>query len=140
MDGLAWVRMLKLATAMSLPAQFPGRDLIMLSAFAVVLGTLVVQGATIAPLIRWLGIPPDRSLNRDIEQARAVLDRVRDDMASDADDSEYARTLVDAQREVLHNLLSEQRIAHDAFGHLQEELDWRELSLSPHGDREIKET
>jgi len=34
-----------LATAFALPAQFPGRDLIVLSAFTVVLGTLVFQGS-----------------------------------------------------------------------------------------------
>jgi CPA1 family monovalent cation:H+ antiporter len=33
-----------LATAFALPPQFPGRDLIMLCAFCVVLGTLVIQG------------------------------------------------------------------------------------------------
>ncbi len=41
-----------LATALSLPSTFPERDLIVLSAFAVVLGTLVVQGLTLRPLIR----------------------------------------------------------------------------------------
>lgn len=131
---------LTMATAMSLPAQFPGRDVIVLSAFAVVLGTLVIQGATIAPMIRWLGIPPDVSLERDIKFARAILGQVGEDMATkEIDDIGHARKVVDAQREALQKLLSDHRIAQDTFKHLQEELDWRELSLTSHSDREIKE-
>jgi monovalent cation/hydrogen antiporter len=41
-------------TAFALPAQFPGRDLIVVCAFCVVLGTLVIQGLTLRPLLRLL--------------------------------------------------------------------------------------
>src|SRR5262245_57488556 len=44
-----------LATAFALPPGFPGRDLIVLSAFCVVLGTLVIQGFTLRPLLDRLG-------------------------------------------------------------------------------------
>ena len=40
-----------LAAAMALPPAFPYRDLIVLTAFAVVLGTLVIQGLTLKPLL-----------------------------------------------------------------------------------------
>ena len=40
-----------LAAAFALPEGFPYRDLILLTAFAVVLGTLVIQGLTLRPLI-----------------------------------------------------------------------------------------
>src|SRR5262249_14258998 len=49
-----------LAAAMALPVAtagaggFPYRDLIIFLTFAVILGTLVGQGLTLAPLIRWL--------------------------------------------------------------------------------------
>ncbi len=43
-----------LATAFALPASFPQRDLAVLTAFAVVLATLVLQGSTLVPLIRLL--------------------------------------------------------------------------------------
>jgi len=43
-----------LAAALALPVGFPGRDFILLATFAVILITVVVQGATLAPLIRWL--------------------------------------------------------------------------------------
>ena len=40
-----------LAAAYALPEVFPYRDLILLTAFAVVLGSLVIQGLTLRPLI-----------------------------------------------------------------------------------------
>lgn len=134
---------LTLATAMSLPPQFPGRDLVVLSAFTVVLGTLIVQGVTIAPLIRWLGIPPDTSLEREMQEARSILDRAD---ATGHETSRPGRTRaaerdhVRAQRHALNALRRDRRIADDVFRHLQEELDWRELSLSSRADREIHET
>src|SRR5262249_37417406 len=62
-----------LGTAFALPADFPGRDIIVLSAFAVVLGTLVLQGLTIAPLVRLLKIQPDTSLTRELPLGRATI-------------------------------------------------------------------
>lgn len=59
-----------LATAFALPQQFPRRDLIVLSAFTVVLGTLVVQGFTIRPLIALLRIEPDRSGDEEVSATR----------------------------------------------------------------------
>jgi CPA1 family monovalent cation:H+ antiporter len=129
---------LTLATAMSLPSDFPGRDLIVLSAFAVVLGTLVLQGATIAPLIRWLGIPRDTSLDRDVQFACSALESIpAGDLKKPSRDAE--RALVAAQRKALHALVLDGKIPEDAFRVLQEELDWRELSLTPHAQREIAE-
>src|SRR6195256_6190680 len=43
-----------LAAAMALPQGFPYRDLIALTAFSVVLGTLLIQGLTLKPLMRAL--------------------------------------------------------------------------------------
>jgi monovalent cation/hydrogen antiporter len=54
---LGWSGMrglITLATAFALPQQFPGRDLIVLCVFCVVLGTLVIQGFTLPPLMRLL--------------------------------------------------------------------------------------
>src|SRR5258708_20155124 len=63
------------ATALALPQQFPSRDVIVLSAFMVVLGTLILQGFTIRPLIALLRIAPDSSLDEEVSQARnAMLD------------------------------------------------------------------
>lgn len=43
-----------LAIALSLPDTMPGRDLILVAAFAVILVTVLGQGTTIGPLIRWV--------------------------------------------------------------------------------------
>lgn len=62
-----------LATAFALPADFPGRNLIVLTAFAVVLGTLIVQGLSMGPLIRFLKIAPDLSLEQEISHAKTQM-------------------------------------------------------------------
>ncbi len=62
-----------LATAYALPEGFPHRDLILLSTFAVVLGTLALQGLTLGPLIRLLKIEDDGALDREIKAAREAV-------------------------------------------------------------------
>ena len=59
-----------LAAALALPEEFPYRDLIVLTAFAVVFGTLVVQGLTLKPLIRLLRLEDDDPVGREVEAAR----------------------------------------------------------------------
>src|SRR5439155_18822470 len=62
-----------LATAFALPSTFPGRDLIVLSAFSVVLGTLVIQGFTLRPLLDRLGFEADDTVGRDISRGRVGI-------------------------------------------------------------------
>lgn len=57
---------LTIATASALPPSFPGRSLIVFAAFSVVLGTLVVQGFTIGPLLKLLRIEQDDSLKQEM--------------------------------------------------------------------------
>jgi len=64
-----------LAAALALPDEadggvFPYRGLIVLTAFAVVVGTLVVQGLTLAPLLRFLRLEDDDPVGREAERAR----------------------------------------------------------------------
>jgi CPA1 family monovalent cation:H+ antiporter len=67
-----------LAAALALPEKFPYRDLIVLTSFAVVIGTLVVQGLTLKPLMRLLKMPPDDLVGREVEDARRrALEAVR---------------------------------------------------------------
>jgi monovalent cation/hydrogen antiporter len=79
-----------LAAAFAIPetlangSPFPYRDLILLCAFAVVLGTLVLQGLTIKPLIRHLGLTDDDPVGREVRLGRthayqALLHAIRDD-------------------------------------------------------------
>ena len=71
-----------LATALALPQEFPSRDVIVLSAFIVVLGTLILQGFTIRPLIALLRIAPDASLDEEVSQTRnAMLDAALKELA-----------------------------------------------------------
>ncbi|MDQ2870698.1 MAG: sodium:proton antiporter [Acidobacteriota bacterium] len=64
-----------LAAALALPESagaggFPYRDLIILTSFAVVIGTLVLQGLTLGPLIRKLDLHDDDPVGRETETAR----------------------------------------------------------------------
>src|SRR5678815_698261 len=64
-----------LAAALALPASFPYRDLVVFSAFCVVLTTLVVQGLTLRPLLQRLCLDEDRTVEREIRIARAETAR-----------------------------------------------------------------
>jgi Na+/H+ antiporter len=59
-----------LAAAMALPSAFPYRDLIVLTAFSVVLGTLVIQGLTLKPLLHALDLHDDDPVGRELKAAR----------------------------------------------------------------------
>jgi CPA1 family monovalent cation:H+ antiporter len=59
-----------LAAALALPAAFPFRDLIVLTAFAVVLGTLAIQGLTLGPLLRALDLRDDDPVGHEVAAAR----------------------------------------------------------------------
>jgi monovalent cation/hydrogen antiporter len=63
-----------LAAALALPSaggeQFPYRDLIILTAFCIVLGTLVLQGLTLKPLVQALDLHDDDPVGREANLAR----------------------------------------------------------------------
>lgn len=65
-----------LAAALALPtashggAPFPYRDLIIVTAFGVVLGTLVLQGLTLRPLLLRLRLEADDTVDREVRLAR----------------------------------------------------------------------
>ena len=73
-----------LAAAMALPSAFPYRDLIVLTAFSVVLGTLVIQGLTLKLLLRALNLQDDDPVGREVRAARERA--LRAGLASFADD------------------------------------------------------
>ena len=151
-----------LATAFALPPQFPGRDLIVLCAFCVVLGTLVIQGFTLRPLLQKLRFEDDDAGERELSRARvaviqAALDRldgdasgaattVREQFAAARKVAEGQREpqaatkydklrlrAIAAQREALHRLRAQGEIGDEIFRRLQEELDWAELDAAPAG-------
>ena len=76
-----------LVLALSIPfvttsgAPFPGREVVIFITFVVILVTLVGQGLTLRPLIRKLGLQPDRAdafeeTNARLQTARAALARL----------------------------------------------------------------
>ena len=70
---ISWAGMrgiVTLAAALALPAAFPFRDLIVLTAFSVVLGTLVLQGLTLKPLLRALDLHDDDPVGHEVGAAR----------------------------------------------------------------------
>jgi monovalent cation/hydrogen antiporter len=64
-----------LAAAFALPEHFPHRDLMLLTAFAVVLGTLVLQGFTLKPIIVWLDMASDSPFEGELSVGRAAAFR-----------------------------------------------------------------
>lgn len=101
-----------LAAAFAIPetlpggAAFPYRDLILLTAFAVVLGTLVIQGLTLRPLILAFGLDDGNPIGVEIGRARAAAYRAAL-LAIDGDETieakllrkEYARLVQSAQED-----------------------------------------
>jgi CPA1 family monovalent cation:H+ antiporter len=59
-----------LAAALALPTDFPFRDLILTTAFGVTLGTLVLQGLTLRPLMLRLRLEDDGTVEREVRLAR----------------------------------------------------------------------
>jgi CPA1 family monovalent cation:H+ antiporter len=59
-----------LAAALALPTDFPFRDLILATAFGVTLGTLVLQGLTLRPLMLRLRLEDDGTVEREVRLAR----------------------------------------------------------------------
>jgi hypothetical protein len=146
-----------LATALALPPEFPGRDVIVLSAFIVVLGTLILQGFTIRPLIALLRIAPDASLDEEVSQTRnAMLDAALKELSEISGegaaalraeygaaragsvgraqpDTEYdtmRRRAIAAERRLLADWRRRGRIQDDAYHLLEDELDRAELHVA----------
>jgi CPA1 family monovalent cation:H+ antiporter len=147
--------MVTLAAALALPQDFPRRDLVVLSALAVVLGTLVIQGITLEPLIRLLRFPDDASHENEKARVRAVLThsamnslQERDDSPAAALRQELQLEMIDhqapgrivggvdslrleairLQRQVLQGMRRQCEIEEEVFRDLEQELDLHELA------------
>lgn len=147
-----------LAGALALPSNFPYRNLVVLTAFSVVLGTLVIQGLTLKPLLRWLNLHDDNPVGREAQAARekalrAALDALDGDRsvesdlvrrelktrfapAPDGDDGrpmraahhELHQRALRAARQTVIELRRKGEIGDDAFHLVEEDLDWFEMS------------
>lgn len=148
-----------LAAAMALPPSFPYRDFIELTAFVVVLGTLVLQGLTLRPLLDLLRLPKDSTVDTELRLARkAALTAAMKELERDAAPAaqrlrlEYEealsrgrdggnlrdtpvnalrRRVVTVARRALDELRRRGTIGDEAYRRVEEELDWLELSARP---------
>lgn len=162
---ISWAGMrgiVTLAAALALPGDFPYRNLIVLTAFSVVLGTLVIQGLTLKPLLRALNLRDGDPVRREVVTAReralhaalASLDgdssgaaahlrrelEARFSDAVDGSDAERAgqnklrRAALREARKAVLAMRNRDEIGDDAFHHVEEELDWLEMAAE-RGDR-----
>jgi CPA1 family monovalent cation:H+ antiporter len=158
-----------LAAAFALPetlangTPFPYRDLILLTAFCVVLGTLTLQGLTLRPLIQRLKFDEDDPVVREVTQARIAAYRAAlGTLDGDASDEakllrkELSRSLtqaegdqdgvgfetpldllrlrgIEAARRAAYELRRSGDIGDDAYHVLEEEFDWAEMSAGTPG-------
>jgi monovalent cation/hydrogen antiporter len=162
---LSWCGMrgvVTLAAALSLPEGFPHRDLIQVTAFAVVLGTLLIQGLTLKPLLALLKLTDD-TVEREAAKARklaikaalAVLDG-RQGQAAEGLRREFQSLLeearatepgsgietehdtlrqeaVAAQRQAISDLRRSGEIGDDAYHVVEAELDIAEVYAAGRG-------
>ncbi|MDB5413418.1 MAG: sodium:proton antiporter [Rubritepida sp.] len=145
-----------LAAALALPEGFPYRSFILLTAFTVVLGTLVLQGLTLKPLVAWLQFKQDHIIEKELALARAAAlkavitalseeegpaaERLRLEYTAKLEEAGAGRdphgssdTLLRSQvipyaRRAIDALRDNGRIGDDAYRQVEQELDWLELS------------
>ena len=60
------------ATALALPQDFPERGMLLFAAFSVTLGTLLIQGLSLRPLVLALDLHDDDPVNREVREARVA--------------------------------------------------------------------
>ncbi|MET0367698.1 MAG: sodium:proton antiporter [Methylobacterium sp.] len=106
--AVAWAGMrgiVTVAAALALPQDFPHRDLVVFTAFFTVLGTLVLQGLTLSPLLRLLKLPDDDPVGQEVGRGRAAaygaalksLEAGEDCAATDSLRAEFRSALAEAE-------------------------------------------
>ncbi|HYO81078.1 MAG TPA: cation:proton antiporter, partial [Bryobacteraceae bacterium] len=135
-----------LAAAQALPASvngspFPHRDLILFLTFIVILATLGGQGLMLRPIIRWLNLPCDRSVNEEhltarihaAEQALARLSELEREDPAHADVMTRVRgyfndRLTALRAEYDGTMSPEQKGSPEDFNTITEQRIWWELA------------
>jgi monovalent cation/hydrogen antiporter len=157
-----------MATALALPQGFPQRDIVVLTAFGVVLATLVFQGLTLGPLIRLLRLDRGEAMAREVKAARgaiarAAVARLGAYEGSEAENLRYRFALIEescfaergaaslqhlrelgmqavlAERRELERIRLRNEISIATYLALQEQIDWVELTMLNDNDRKIEE-
>jgi monovalent cation/hydrogen antiporter len=157
-----------MATAFALPDTFPQRDTVVLTAFCVVLATLVLQGLTLAPLIKLLKLDRSGDAKHELASARAAMAKaalasVAGQDGPEAENLRFRFSLkqrtclretsaqsierlramslkaIEAERDELESLRIKDKIGVEDYLGLQEQLDWSELSVLRDNERKIEE-
>jgi monovalent cation/hydrogen antiporter len=129
------------------------------TAFAVVLGTLVIQGLTLGPLLRTFKLRDDDPVEREVAAARdramraalATVDGIDSDVARsvrqefashlraargvdgdpEIDHEQVHRAALEAARRTILDMRANDEIGDDAFHRLEREFDWLEMANEP---------
>ncbi|RFB81582.1 Na+/H+ antiporter [Methylovirgula sp. 4M-Z18] len=127
---MSWAGMrgvVSLAAALSLPDQFPGRDIILFVTFCVVAATIVALGLTLGPVARTLA-------------GKEFLLRGVETLSEEAVRVEIARAEFDAIR--MHSLGANGEHAHprlvEQYGHRLSAAEEHALAKESHGERRLQ--
>lgn len=77
---ISWAAMrgvVTLALALSVPQGFPGRDFILVTAFAVIVATVLIQGTSLGRVIRWARLNEPDLPRLNLSQAEAAMANVQ---------------------------------------------------------------
>ena len=129
---MSWAGMrgvVTLAVALTLPDGMPGRDLMLVTAFAVILVTVLLQGTTLGWVIRWARLREDEGALPPLElfAAEALVFRARL--------SAVERLAYDAEGKLVHpQLLEMHRKRANASANFQGTAEKREQAIAAHFD------
>jgi Na+/H+ antiporter len=139
---VAWCGMrgtVTLAAALALPADFPYRDLVLFTSFLVVLGTLVIQGLTLKPLMTALGLEHDDAVEREVRLARVETLRAGAAALADGVAGTEAATLLLRQYEVRLAQAETRQGADEAWGDAPRDLSAAALTATRAERRRLSE-
>jgi monovalent cation/hydrogen antiporter len=129
---MSWAGMrgvVTLAVALTLPDAMPGRDLMLVTAFAVILVTVLLQGTTLGAVIRWARLREDEGAQPPLElfAAEAVVFKAR--LAA------VERLAYDAEGKLIHpQLLDFYRRRAAVSANFQGTHEKREQAIAAHFD------
>lgn len=129
---MSWAGMrgvVTLAVALTLPDAMPGRDLMLVTAFAVILVTVLVQGMTLGAVIRWARLREDEGAHAPLEIFAAEIEVFKARLAA------VEHLAYDADGKLIHpQLLDFHRRRAAAAANFQGTVEKREEAITAHFD------
>jgi len=129
---MSWAGMrgvVTLAVALTLPNAMPGRDLMLVTAFAVILVTVLLQGTTLGAVIRWARLREDEGAQPPLEIFAAEVAVFKARLAA------VERLAYDAEGQLIHpQLLDFHRRRAAAAANFQGTAEKREQAIAEHFD------